>query len=109
MNETNQRQILFISSVDFACIGTCPGTDGEGLDGAAVLSGPDGWSRLLKAAELQENDDRGCDGYLLKAWAIDPTTGTEIDCRWWTDLCSDQVERIWRCFAVSAQRESPWS
>ena len=99
MNETSQGQLLFVASVDFACIGTGPGTDGEGLDGAAVLAGPGGWTGLLKAAELQENDDQESDGYLLKAWVVDPTTGMEINFKWWSDLCSDQVERIWRCFA----------
>ena len=97
MNETSRNQLLCIASVDFAFIGTGDRRDGEGLFADAMLSGREGWSRLLKAAKLQEDDDLADEGYLLKAWAIDPTTGMVINFKCWTDLCFDQVERIRRC------------
>ena len=63
----------------------------------AVLAGPDGWVSLLKAAKLQESDDRTCDGYVLKAWATDAVSGALVESEAWTDLCHDQVNRIYEC------------
>lgn len=105
MNESTLHQLLCLASVDFACIGTCSGTDGEGLDGAAVLAGPGGWAGLQEAAKLQEGDDPGCDGYLVKAWATDPTTSALIHFEEWTDLCQDQVSRIWESMRTPACKE----
>ena len=71
--------------------------DGESLWVDAVLAGPDGWPRLLEATELQENDDRTCNGYILKAWATDAVSGAAGEGETWTDLCQDQVNRIYEC------------
>ncbi len=105
MNESNQHQLLCVASVDFACIETCAGADGEGLDGAAVLAGPGGWAGLQEAVKLQEGDDPGCDGYLVKAWATDPTTSALIHFEEWPDLCQDQVSRIWESMRTPACKE----
>ncbi len=106
MNETNQGQVIFVASVDFACIGTGhPEDQAPGLDGAAVLAGPGGWAGLQEAAKLQEGDDPGCDGYLVKAWATDPTTSALIHFEEWPDLCQDQVSRIWESMRTPACKE----
>ena len=104
MNESNGHQLLCVASIDLACLTGVPDEEDESLSMNAKLVGPDGWAGLLEAANLREGDDQDCDGYVLKAWAIDPTTGMKINFKSWTDLCSDQVERIYGCFALNAPR-----
>ncbi len=70
---------------------------GEALFADAVLAGPDGWAGLLDAAKSQESDDRTCSGYILKAWVTDAVSGTAGESETWTDLCQDQVNRIYEC------------
>ena len=96
MNKSSQGQLLCVARIDLAYFGG-PDDNGECLYADAVLAGPGGWAGLLEAAKLQEGDDRGCVGYILKAWASDAVSDALVGSEVWTDLCGDQVERVFEC------------
>ena len=96
MNETSQHQLLCVASIDQASYKEVgPHEDDESLWARAVLAGPDGWARVLEAAKPQECDDRVCVGFIVKAPATDPITSAVVNFEEWTELCDDQVLRIW--------------
>ena len=90
MNEISQRQLLCLAMVDGDL-----DEDGESLSANAKLVDPDAWAELLEAAKLREDDDLTCYGYIFKAWATDPVSGALIHHEVWTDLCQDQVGRMY--------------
>ena len=96
MKETTQRQLLCVASIDHASYKDGgPDDDGESLTAGAELVGPGDWAELLEAAKLRETDDKQCDGFVLKAWATDPVSGALVHQGVWTDLCQDQVQRMY--------------
>ena len=95
MNETGQTQLLYVASIDQGPTPFDPDEDDESLSAHAVLAGPGGWAGLLQAARLRDSDDQTCYGYVLKAWATDLETGALIGYKSWSDLCSEQVHRIY--------------
>ncbi len=56
-----------------------------------------GWAGLLEAAKLKDGDDERCDGFFVRAQAIDFITGLTTGDQCWDDLCQEQVERIYEC------------
>lgn len=95
-----QTQLLHLASIDLSYAG-----NPDGLDAHAVLAGDDGWEGLLEAAELRQEDDRKCVGYVVKASVDDPATGNQINSMEWDDLCHDQVERMFKHLsAITAAR-----
>ena len=83
------KQLLYVASIDAAMTGT------SSLDALAVLAADGAWEGLLEAAEARQEDDRGDVGYCAKAWVCDADTGDLLDSAAWSDLCHDQLERIY--------------
>ena len=96
----DRTQLIHLVSIDLAFV-----RDPDSRDAIAVLAGDDGWQGLLEAAELHQEDDRNCTGFVVKAWVEDPATGNQINSMEWLDLCQHQVDRMFEhLFAITAAR-----
>ena len=98
----SKEQLMCVVSIDFAMVGgdDCP----DALSADAGIVSPGSWDGLLNAAKLQAGDDPDCDGYVLKAWASDLNDDTMFSYQEWTDLCQDQVDRVYNHLERSRTR-----
>ena len=100
----DRTQLIHLVSIDLAC-----GDSPDSLDASAVLAGDDGWEGLLEAAEVRQEDDRACIGYVVKAWVEDPATDNPINSMEWLDLCQHQVDRMFEHLGKYELSSLRWS
>ena len=96
MYEIRSRRLLCIARIDLADIGATPDDEygDDSLFATAVPAGSLCWEGLLEVAAPRETDDRELNGYIIKAWVIDPIAKRDFREQEWIDPCNDQWARI---------------